>query len=66
MNSQIIQSPQVAWASGAFSHAPLIRKTTRIQDLTAVFAGMATILNTRFIPLKCLILLPERANSGRG
>lgn len=38
MNSQIIQPPLVAWASGAFSHAPLIRKTTYLKDLAGVFA----------------------------
>lgn len=38
MNSHIIQPPLVAWANGAFSHAPVICKITRIQDLAAVFA----------------------------
>lgn len=38
MNLSFIQPPQVAWASGALADGPLLRKSTRIQDLTDVFA----------------------------
>lgn len=38
MNLPFIQPPQVDWASGAFADGPLLRKSTRIQDLTGVFA----------------------------
>ena len=38
MNPLFIQPPQVAWASGALSAGPLLRKSTRIQDLAGVFA----------------------------
>lgn len=37
MNPIFIQPPQVAWASGALSEGPLLRKSTRIQDLAGVF-----------------------------
>lgn len=37
MTLSFIQPPQVAWASGAFAGGPLLRKSTRIQDLTDVF-----------------------------
>lgn len=38
MNPDIILPPQVAWASGVFANGPLIRKTTRVADLHAVFS----------------------------
>lgn len=38
MNLSFIQPPQVAWASGALADGPLLHKSTRIQDLTDVFA----------------------------
>ncbi|QCR37211.1 glucose-6-phosphate isomerase family protein [Nissabacter sp. SGAir0207] len=37
MTLSFIQPPQVAWASGALAGGPLLRKSTRIQDLTDVF-----------------------------
>jgi len=38
MNPSITMPPQVAWASGALSDAPLIQKTTHLGDLNNVFA----------------------------
>ncbi|WP_312951757.1 glucose-6-phosphate isomerase family protein [Superficieibacter sp.] len=38
MHTLITQPPQVAWASGLLSGAPLIHKSTRIADLNGVFA----------------------------
>lgn len=38
MNPDIILPPQVAWASGAFANGPLIRKATRVGDLSGVFS----------------------------
>lgn len=38
MNLTFIQPPQVEWASGALAKGPLLRKSTRIQDLIEVFA----------------------------
>lgn len=38
MNPSFIQPPQVDWASGVLSNGPLLRKSTRIADLTQVFA----------------------------
>lgn len=38
MNHSLIQPFQLAWATGALSRGPIIRKTTRLGDLTAVFA----------------------------
>ena len=38
MNLPFIQPPQVEWASGALAKGPLLRKSTRIRDLTGVFA----------------------------
>ena len=38
MNPSFIQPPQVAWASGALSNGPLLRKSTCIADLAGVFA----------------------------
>lgn len=38
MNLPFIQPPQVDWASGAFADSPVLRKSTRIADLTGVFA----------------------------
>lgn len=38
MNPSFIQPPQVAWASGALSKGPLLRKSTRIVDLAGIFA----------------------------
>ncbi len=38
MNPSITMPPQVAWASGALSGAPLIQKTTHLGDLKNVFA----------------------------
>ena len=43
MNDLLIQPFQLAWATGALSHGPLIRKTTRLGDLTAVFADRDAI-----------------------
>lgn len=37
MNPSITMPPQVAWASGALSGAPLIQKTTHLGDLQNVF-----------------------------
>ncbi|POP41303.1 glucose-6-phosphate isomerase [Superficieibacter electus] len=37
MTISITQPPQVAWASGQFTNGPLIRKSTRLQNLTHVF-----------------------------
>lgn len=37
MNIPLIQPPQVEWASGALAKGPLLRKSTRIQDLTGIF-----------------------------
>ena len=37
--------PQVVWASGALSGAPLIRKTTTLSDLAGVFADEANFRN---------------------
>lgn len=39
MNSEIIQPPQVAWASGAFTNGPVIGKATRVGDLNGVFSN---------------------------
>lgn len=44
MNPFFFQPPQVAWASGLFSDGPLLRKSTRIQDLVGVFADERTRL----------------------
>ncbi|EOH6332140.1 glucose-6-phosphate isomerase family protein [Citrobacter koseri] len=38
MNLSFIQPPQVEWASGVLADGPLLRKSTRIQDLAGVFA----------------------------
>lgn len=38
MKPLFIQPPQVAWASGAFSRGPLLRKSTRLRDLAGVFS----------------------------
>ncbi|MBZ0059163.1 MULTISPECIES: glucose-6-phosphate isomerase family protein [unclassified Leclercia] len=38
MNPDVILPPQVAWASGVFANAPLIRKTTRLADLPDFFS----------------------------
>lgn len=38
MNPEIILPPQVAWASGAFTNGPLIRKATCVGDLSGVFS----------------------------
>lgn len=38
MNDSLIQPFQLAWATGALSRGPIIRKTTRLGDLTAAFA----------------------------
>lgn len=38
MNSNIFLPPQVAWATGALAGGPLIRKTTRLNDLPGIFA----------------------------
>lgn len=38
MNSTIILPPQVAWADGALSGGPLIRKSTHMQALAGIFA----------------------------
>lgn len=38
MTHSFIQPPQVDWASGALANGPLLRKSTRIQDLVDVFA----------------------------
>ncbi|WP_313050637.1 glucose-6-phosphate isomerase family protein [Atlantibacter subterraneus] len=45
MNDLLIQPFQLAWATGALSHGPLIRKTTLLGDLSAIFTdGDATQL----------------------
>lgn len=65
MNSQIIQPPLVAWANGAFSHAPVIRKTTRIQDLAAVFAdGQAWRSCDPLLPVYTVEMLETPAGEG--
>ncbi|KAA1049597.1 glucose-6-phosphate isomerase family protein [Pseudocitrobacter sp. 73] len=38
MDSTIIQPPHLAWCSGALSGAPLLTKSTTLQDLPGVFA----------------------------
>lgn len=38
MSLPFIQPPQVDWASGAFADSSVLRKSTRIADLTGVFA----------------------------
>jgi glucose-6-phosphate isomerase len=38
MKPDIMLPPQVAWASGLFANGALIYKTTRVSDLTGVFA----------------------------
>lgn len=41
MNFSFTMPPQVAWATGAFNSGSLIRKTTRLQDLTGLFSDNA-------------------------
>lgn len=64
MNLSFIQPPQVAWASGALADGPLLRKSTRIQDLTHVFADEnARQASRSCMTLRCWIHLPQMVNS---
>ena len=66
MNLSFIQPPQVAWASGALADGPLLRKSTRIQDLTDVFAdenARQQLASMSCMTLRCWIRLPLKVNS---
>lgn len=43
MNDLLIQPFQLAWVTGALSHGPLLRKATRLGDLTGIYADRDAI-----------------------
>lgn len=67
MNLSFIQPPQMAWASGALADGPLLRKSTRIQDLTDVLPMKTPVSNwlvsRSCMTLRCWIRLPLKVNS---
>lgn len=62
MNDLLIQPFQLAWATGALSHGPLIRKTTLLGDLSAIFTdGDATQLFPIGLHMLSTCLIPPAA-----